>query len=159
MRSNDSIQVIIKHLNDLVNRHYFSVASYLRDSDPWVPAEHHQKMDAMVAEIAAEESQLSDQLGNEIQRLGGVVLLDNYTPDIIDLSYLSLVYSLDKAVAHKDRLLEAIERLLEVSGLTAETRAIAEEARRRNMAHRERFAEAKRVLSGTGKSKGAEEAN
>jgi len=112
MNASDERPLLIKKLNALLEREYNSVVQYLVECDPWIPEEHKEAIRKLLRDLAAEDREHAEEVVRIIQVLEGSPLLGHYTKEVVELSYLSIAYSLQRAVFWKRELVDLYESTL-----------------------------------------------
>ncbi len=84
---------LLDALNNAFSRKYHSLAQYVLDANPYVPAGRESALEALRA-VAAEDQQFADRFAGVIGELEGVAQLAIFNPDVASLNYLSIDYLL-----------------------------------------------------------------
>ncbi len=103
---------IINRLNALLEREYNSLVQYLLECDPWIPEEHRDRVVGLLRQIAEESRNHARTIVELIHSLQGSPAFGNYDHEVINLSYLSIQYSLQRAIDWKSRLIDLYDQMI-----------------------------------------------
>lgn len=102
-------QPLIDALNSAFSRKYHSLARYIIDARPYVPA-GMEGLTAAINDAAAEDQRFADRLAETIETYEGVPQLAIFDPEVASLNYLALDYlagvlrqSLEKQLAEYEQ--------------------------------------------------------
>jgi bacterioferritin (cytochrome b1) len=113
-------------LNNAFSRKYHSLAQYILDARPWVPAGREGALEPIRA-AAAEDQQFADRLAAAIEEAEGVPQLAIYNPEVASLNYLSLDYLLNYLIKDLQGQLADFERAAaQAEGCETVKRTLAE---------------------------------
>ena len=98
-------------LNAAFSRKYNSLARYILDAGPYVPA-GMEAARGLIEEIAAADQQFAETLANTIEQAEGVPQVAIYKPEVANLNYLALDYLLKVLLEELRGQLADYERFL-----------------------------------------------
>ncbi len=141
MSTQDPRLDMIQNLNALLEREYNSVVQYLLDCDPWVPEAKRGDVRNVLGELAAQDRSHAERLVRMIVALEGTPVLGHYTREVVNLSYLSIVYALEKAVAWKKELVGQYNRVIDESTTDNDVARVLVRLREEESGHAARLSE------------------
>ena len=129
-------QRTIDLLNELLAIEYRSFPMYLTDACPWT---HHgdERATETLANIAADQKQMVQRIGEFIIDMGGRVDTGEYPMEFTDTHFLSLDFLLKELVRYQRQDVAAIERIVRELGDVRAAHELAEETLGSERAHLE----------------------
>lgn len=146
MNSKDPRTDLIKTLNGLLEREYNSVAKYLLESDPWIPEDQAGWVKGLLQEIADGDRRHAEELVRLIQGFEGSPMFGHYSKDVVDLSYLSILYCMERAVSWKAEMIGLLDKSIESCKPWSDVVSALITIRTEETKHGERLAEALQKL-------------
>lgn len=86
-------QQLVEALNAAFSQKYHSLAQYILEARPYVPAGQTAAHELLAA-IAAEDLAFADRIADAIEKIEGVPQLAIFSPEVANLNYLALDYLL-----------------------------------------------------------------